>query len=108
MARRRGGRVPDGVPGNPARRERRAPTRVPGAPLPAPMALTTREIRTDDGTTWTLAEAVGSDDERDAAGTVPVVATPSGGAQTVRLALAPGWADADDEALAGAVSRAAR
>ena len=72
------------------------------------MALTTREIRTDDGTQWTLVEAVGSDDERADDSTVPVVATPSGGAQTVRLALAPGWAGDADEALAEAVSRAAR
>ncbi len=70
--------------------------------------MTTREIRTDDGTTWTLAEAIGTDDERADEGTVPVVATPSGGAQTVRLALAPGWADETDEALADAVSRASR
>lgn len=70
--------------------------------------MTTRTVHDDDGTEWTLAEAlIGTDDERHADdGTVPVVATPSGGATSVRLALAPDWAEAmDDEALAEAVGR---
>ena len=70
--------------------------------------MTTRTVHADDGTEWTLAEAlVGTDAERDAAeadGTVPVVATPAGGAQSVRLALAPDWAELDDEALLAAVA----
>ena len=72
--------------------------------------MTTRTIRDADGTEWTLAEAlVGTDEERDHGdddGTVPVVATPSGGAQSVRLALAPDWAEHDDGALATAVEAA--
>lgn len=61
--------------------------------------MTTREIETADGVHWTLAEAmVGSDAEREA-DTVPVVATPTGGEQTVRLDLAAGWSDEDDAAL---------
>lgn len=66
-----------------------------------------RTVHDADGTEWTLAAAlVGTDDERDADdGTIPVVATPSGGAQSVRLALAPDWAEAmDDGALARALS----
>ena len=71
--------------------------------------MTTRTVRTDD-TEWTLTQAlVGTDDERehtDDDGTVPVVATPSGGAQTVRLALAPDWESMDDDALAEAIGGA--
>ena len=71
--------------------------------------MTQREITDADGTQWTLVQAlVGTDDEREDDGTVPVVATPSGGAQTVRLALAPDWLDAtDDAALADAITQAA-
>jgi len=72
--------------------------------------MTTRTVHAEDGTDWTLAQAlVGTDDERDASddeGTVPVVATPSGGAQSVRLALAPDWADLDDGALLDALDDA--
>ncbi len=71
--------------------------------------MTTRTFHVDD-TDWTLAQAmVGTDEERHESeddGTVPVVATPSGGAQSVRLALAPDWADMDDDALAGAIRAA--
>ena len=73
--------------------------------------MDSRTVHADDGTEWTLAQAlVGTDDERDAHdadGTVPVVATPSGGAQSVRLALAPDWIDTDDDALLRAVEEAA-
>jgi hypothetical protein len=42
------------------------------------------------------------------AGTVPVVCTPSGGAQTVRLELPRGWEDAlSDEDLISAIGSAA-
>ena len=72
--------------------------------------MTTRTVRDADDTEWTLAQAlVGTDDEREDAardGTVPVVATPSGGAQSVRLELAPDWADLDDDALVAAVRAA--
>lgn len=72
--------------------------------------MTTRTVQDADNTEWTLAQAlVGTDDERDHAdhdGTVPVVATPSGGAQSVRLELDPDWADADDSALLSAISQA--
>ena len=72
--------------------------------------MTTRTLHAPDDTEWTLAQAlVGTDDERDATdddGTVPVVATPSGGAQSVRLALAAGWAEMDDAALVAALDEA--
>ena len=69
--------------------------------------MTTRTIHDADGTEWTLAEAlVGTDAERDDASTVPVVATPSGGAQSVRLELAPGWLDAPDDDLLAALAAA--
>ena len=68
--------------------------------------MTTREITTDDDVRWTLTEAlVGTDAERDARA-VPVVATPSGGEQTLRLALADGWADDSEDALRRAVGAA--
>ena len=72
--------------------------------------MTTRTVQDADDTEWTLAEAlVGTDDERDEAdhdGTVPVVATPSGGRQSVRLALAPDWASADESVLLLALAQA--
>lgn len=69
--------------------------------------MTTRTLHDADGTEWTLAQAlVGSDDERDHDGTVPVVATPSGGAQSVRLELGPDWPSADDAALLSALADA--
>lgn len=73
--------------------------------------MTPRTVQADDGTEWTLSQAlIGTDDERAATettGTVPVVATPSGGAQSVRLALAADWAETDDAALLGAIAAAA-
>ena len=72
--------------------------------------MTTRTVRDADDTEWTLAQAtVGTDAEREDAeedGTVPVVATPSGGAQSVRLELDPDWADAADDALLAALDAA--
>lgn len=69
--------------------------------------MTTRTLRDSDGSEWTLTEAmVGTDAERDDEATVPVVATPSGGEQSVRLALAPGWAEADDADLQAALDAA--
>lgn len=67
--------------------------------------MTTRSLSTADGTQWSLAEAlVGTDEER-AASTVAVVATPSGGEQTVRLDLPPGWEDAPDDTLVAAIEQ---
>ncbi|WP_412070047.1 hypothetical protein [Rubrivirga sp. IMCC43871] len=69
--------------------------------------MTTRTLRGPDDTEWTLAEAmVGTDAERDDATTVPVVATPSGGEQSVRLSLAPGWAEAAAADLLAALDAA--
>ncbi len=70
--------------------------------------MTTRTVQDADSTEWTLAQAlVGTDDERDHDGTVPVVATPSGGAQSVRLELDPDWAGADESLLLSAIADAA-
>ena len=69
--------------------------------------MTTRTLHDADDTEWTFAEAlVGTDAERDHDDTVPVVATPSGGAQSVRLELAPDWASADEAALLAALADA--
>ena len=69
--------------------------------------MTTRTIRDADDTEWTLAQAlVGTDEERDHEATVPVVATPSGGEQSVRLELDAGWAEADDADLLAALDAA--
>ena len=66
---------------------------------------------TEDGTEWTCVQAYAglgdADDVPEAAqddGEVEVVATPSGGEQTVRLRLAIDWLDAlSDEALARSI-----
>ena len=66
---------------------------------------------TEDGTEWTCVQAYAglgdADDAPEAAqdgGQVVVVATPSGGEQTVRLRLAIDWLDAlSDEALARSI-----
>ena len=69
-------------------------------------------MQDDENVRWVCAQAlagVGSSVEAEAAaqvesddGTVPVVCTPSGGAQTVRLEVASGWEErmSDDELLA--------
>jgi len=74
-----------------------------------------REITDNEKTTWTCVQAYGGLEgkagEKTAeiaeteAGTVPVVCTPSGGAQTVRLELAKDWFDnLPDEELAAAIT----
>ena len=76
-----------------------------------------REVTDAEGTTWTCAQAfAGLGEQSDAAraaaeklaekdGHVAVVATPSGGAQTVRLELPPDWHERmGDEELAAAIA----
>ncbi|UYZ58508.1 hypothetical protein [Hymenobacter latericus] len=76
-----------------------------------------REITTPDNTTWTCVQAYAGVDSQAAAeatersesdaGTVPVVCTPSGGAQTVRLELAKDWFDnLPDDELRNAIGQA--
>lgn len=78
-----------------------------------------REVTDADGTVWSCVQAFAGLGElspvaRAAAerasgddGRVPVVATPRGGAQTVRLQLPADWADAmDDAALLAAIAEA--
>jgi len=73
-----------------------------------------REVTDKENTTWTCVQAYGGIEgkagKKAAAlaetevGTVPVVCTPSGGAQTVRLELAKDWSDnLPDEDLAAAI-----
>jgi hypothetical protein len=66
-----------------------------------------REISDQDNTTWTCVQAysgTGSEEmaekiaEQEAEGSVAVVCTPNGGAQSVRLQLAPDWLDALSDA----------
>ncbi|OON71172.1 hypothetical protein B0919_02050 [Hymenobacter sp. CRA2] len=68
-----------------------------------------REVTDQHNTTWTCVQAYAAVDSaataeaveksETAEGTVPVVCTPSGGAQTVRLELSKDWLDnlSDDE-----------
>ena len=74
-----------------------------------------REVTDKENTTWTCVQAYGGIEgkagEKAAAiaeteaGTVPVVCTPSGGAQTVRLELTKDWFDnLADEDLAAAIT----
>jgi hypothetical protein len=76
-----------------------------------------REITTADKTQWTCVQAYASVDSTAADkavalsetedGGVPVVCTPSGGAQTVRLELAKDWLEnLSDEELANAITAA--
>jgi hypothetical protein len=78
-----------------------------------------REVTDADGTVWTCAQAFAGLGEHSAAaqaaaeklaggdGQVAVIATPRGGAQTVRLELPTGWHDAlDDAALLAAIGEA--
>lgn len=68
-----------------------------------------REVTDGDGTTWSLAEAYAglSEDGRSEAARIGdsdrfrVIATPSGGAQSVEMELPAGWADdlSDNEIL---------
>jgi hypothetical protein len=77
-----------------------------------------REVTDKNNTAWTCVQAYASmsGDTADKAvelsesdeGTVPVVCTPSGGAQTVRLELEKDWFDAlSDEELVQAIEAAA-
>ncbi len=79
--------------------------------------MTQREVQDDESTTWTCVQALsgltGQAAEEAAEkiesekGTVPVVCTPSGGAQSVRLELAKDWSEAmSDEALLKAIGKA--
>ncbi|MGY2130885.1 hypothetical protein ACW9KT_01565 [Hymenobacter sp. HD11105] len=74
-----------------------------------------REITAQDNTTWTCVQAYAGLDSKTAEqatklaeaedGTVTVVCTPSGGAQTVRLELNKDWMDnLSDEELATAIA----
>jgi hypothetical protein len=78
-----------------------------------------REVQDAEGTRWVCVQALAGVDgaaaeaaaervERDDGG-VPVVCTPSGGAETVRIALEAGWEEtASDEALLAAIGNARR
>jgi hypothetical protein len=79
--------------------------------------MTEREITDGDGTTWSCVQAfsgVGAAGAEAAAervasgdGKVAVVATPRGGAQSVRLELPRGWHESmTDGDLAGAIAAA--
>ena len=76
-----------------------------------------RDVRDAEGTTWTCVQALSSaagpaaedaaEQLADAEGAVAVVATPGGGAQSVRLELPKGWAEsASDDDLLGAIAAA--
>jgi hypothetical protein len=78
--------------------------------------MTQREVQDADNTTWTCVQALsgltGQAAEEAAerieseAGTVPVVCTPSGGAQSVRLELPRDWAGTmSDDNLLKAIKR---
>ncbi|RYD81466.1 MAG: hypothetical protein EOP84_10960 [Verrucomicrobiaceae bacterium] len=77
--------------------------------------MTERIVTDPDGTQWTCIQALGgvngaSADEvadrlESEAGTIPVVCTPNGGAQSVRLELDRSWEEkVDDEGLLQAIS----
>jgi hypothetical protein len=73
-----------------------------------------REVTDKDGNTWSLVEAYAglSEDGRSEAARVAgtdrfrVVATPTGGAQSVELELPAGWSDLADDELARAIAKA--
>jgi hypothetical protein len=76
-----------------------------------------REVTDQHNTTWTCVQAYAGVDSSAAAeatklseteaGSVPVVCTPSGGAQTVRLELSKEWLDSlSDEELTNAIAAA--
>lgn len=60
-----------------------------------------REVTDTDGIRWTLNEAYAGLDEEATSGRGEheVVATPSGGAQSVRLRLSGAWSDLSDDEL---------
>ena len=76
-----------------------------------------REVQDEDAVRWTCVQAMGglggaaaemaADRLESEAGTVPVVCTPSGGAQSVRVDLARDWMESvDDAALLRAIASA--
>jgi hypothetical protein len=75
-----------------------------------------REITDQKNTTWTCVQAYAGLDSKTAEqatklaetadGTVTVVCTPSGGAQTVRLKLNKDWQELSDEELSTAIRNA--
>lgn len=76
-----------------------------------------REVQDEDDVRWSCVQALGglggaaaeiaADRLESEAGTVPVVCTPSGGAQSVRVELPRDWTDAvDDAALLRAIASA--
>lgn len=79
--------------------------------------MTQREVQDDENTIWTCVQALSGlsgEAAEEAAerieskeGTVPVVCTPSGGAQSVRLELPKDWAEKmSDEDLLKAIGQA--
>ena len=78
-----------------------------------------REVQDDDDVRWTCVQALGglhgdaaeraADRLESEEGTVPVVCTPSGGAQSVRVELPRDWLESvDDDALLRAIAAARR
>ena len=78
---------------------------------------TPREVTDDEGTTWSCVQAFAGLSDGEAAqeaaeraadgdGKLAVVCTPSGGAQSVRVELAPDWASLPDEPLLAAIAAA--
>jgi hypothetical protein len=78
--------------------------------------VTQREVQDAEKTTWTCVQAlsgltgqaaeVAAERIESEEGTVPVVCTPSGGAQSVRLELPRDWSDArSDDDLLKAIDR---
>ena len=63
-----------------------------------------RVVTDADAVQWSCIEASASKLAEDEA--VPVVCTPSGGAQSVRLELPRGWGDLSESDLLAAISRA--
>ncbi|MGV3743207.1 MAG: hypothetical protein ACO1NO_12955 [Burkholderiaceae bacterium] len=75
-----------------------------------------REVQTQDNVIWTCVEALSGIESKTAGqavtsvqnedSTVPVVCTPNGGEQSVRIELPSGWQDAcSDDELLDAISR---
>ena len=78
-----------------------------------------REVQDSGNVTWTCVQAFGGISEASAAkaarkiesarGTLPVVCTPSGGEQSVRIELPRGWAESlSDEELLRKIGQAKR
>ena len=80
--------------------------------------MTQREVTDDEQLTWTCVQAYAGLGETEVAveaadrvesdaGTVPVVCTPRGAAQSVRLELPTSWAESlEDDALLSAIEQA--